>query len=476
MGLKKNFLWGGAVAAHQLEGAWDKDGKGPSIADMMTSGSKNSPRQVTPKILPDKVYPNHEAIDFFNNYQEDIELFAALGLKCFRTSIAWSRIFPNGDDINPNEAGLSYYDKLFDDMLAHGIQPIITLSHFEMPYHLVEKYGGWRDRRLINFFIKYATTVFTRYRSKVKYWMTFNEINNQSDFESEQALYTNSGILFRPGENREQVMYQAAHYELVASALAVQIGHKINPNFQIGCMLATIPFYARTPSPKDAFKALQASRARMWYGDVQCLGKYPDWLIRYQKNQEWKLDITLQDIDVLAAGTVDFVGFSYYMSMTVKAKTNEPDTFQFEQEKDIISNPTLKESEWGWTIDPLGLRYALNWLNDRYCLPLFIVENGLGAVDQLTTDHQVHDTYRIDYLKAHICELKKAVAFDGVDVIGYTPWGIIDLVSAGTGEMSKRYGVIYVDKNDDGSGTLSRFQKDSFAWYHNVIDSNGEKL
>lgn len=473
--LSKDFLWGGAVAAHQLEGAWQVGGKGISIADVMTAGGNGVARTITQGVQPGENYPNHDAIDFYHHYHEDIQLFAELGLRAFRTSIAWTRIFPKGDEETPNEAGLQYYDDLFDDLLAHNIQPVITLSHFEMPYHLVEAYGGWRDRRVIDFFVHFATTVFTRYRNKVRYWMTFNEINNQTNLRP-WSLFTNSGAMPKPGEDSEALMYQVGHNELVASAKTVQIGHAINPDFQIGCMISFGLSYPATSKPADAFKAQRAMQANFWFSDVQALGKYPEWLRRYQQSRDLDLDIRPDDLKTLAAGTVDYIGFSYYASGVKQASESEPDTFMSRNADTEPKNPYLDQTDWGWQIDPLGLRYALNWLTDRYHKPLFIVENGMGAIDQVETDGSIHDPYRIDYLRQHIQQMELAVDLDGVQLMGYTPWGLIDLVSAGTGQMDKRYGVIYVDKNDAGEGTLNRRKKDSFSWYQHVIATNGEDL
>ncbi|WP_407892727.1 6-phospho-beta-glucosidase [Lacticaseibacillus sp. N501-2] len=474
--LRKDFLWGGAVAAHQLEGGWQAGGKGVSVADVMTAGANGVERRITDGVKPGENYPNHEGIDFYHHYQTDIDLFAELGLNCFRTSIAWTRIYPNGDESKPNEAGLKFYDDLFDALLAKGIQPVITLSHFEMPYHLVKAYGGWRNRQVIQFFVNFATTVFKRYKDKVKYWMTFNEINNQADYSGSFAMFTNSGVQVAPGENAEAVMYQAAHYECVASALAVQIGHQINPDFQIGAMIAMVPLYPASPDPRDVFKAERAMQARYWFAEVQATGHYPAWLTKYQADAGFDLDITLEDRDVLMAGKVDYIGFSYYMSNTVKAKKVEPDSFKYEESVDQVRNVTVPISQWGWQIDPVGLRYAMNWFTDRFRLPLFIVENGFGAVDQKDASGHIHDDYRISYMRDHLKQMKLAVTVDGVDLIGYTPWGFIDLVSAGTGQMSKRYGMIYVDKDDDGKGSLARSKKDSFYWFQHVIATNGEDL
>ncbi|NVY96257.1 6-phospho-beta-glucosidase [Lactobacillus sp. DCY120] len=470
----KDFLWGGAVAAHQLEGAWQAEGKGVSLADVMTAGSNQTPRKITAGVQAGENYPNHTGIDFYHHYKEDIKLFAELGLKCFRTSIAWTRIFPQGDEAKPNEAGLKFYDDLFAELLKYDIQPVVTLSHFEMPYHLVTEYGGWRNRKLIDFFTKFARVVFQRYRQQVKYWMTFNEINNQAQLD-DWFLFTNSGLQVQPGEDAAELMYQAGHYELVASALAVQIGHQINPDFQIGGMFAMGPSYPASPDPRDVMKAERTMQANYWFTDVQCKGKYPAWLKQYWNRQNYQLDITLEDEDVLKAGTVDYIGFSYYASHVVQATDAEADDFMTQASDTQVTNPTLQASAWGWLIDPVGLRYALNWFTDRYDLPLFIVENGLGAVDKFAKG-QIHDPYRIAYLRDHIQQMALAIAVDGVNLIGYTPWGIIDLVSAGTGEMSKRYGVIYVDKDDQGQGTLKRWKKDSFTWFQHVIATNGQDL
>ncbi|KRN59747.1 6-phospho-beta-glucosidase [Carnobacterium maltaromaticum] len=473
--LRKDFLWGGAVAAHQLEGGWNKGGKGVSVADVMTVGANGVPREITNGVLQGKNYPNHEGIDFYTHYKEDIKLFAEMGFKCFRTSIAWTRIFPQGDESEPNELGLKFYDELFDECLKYGIEPVITLSHFEMPYHLVTEYGGWRNREMIDFFVRFAEVCFTRYKDKVKYWMTFNEINNQANYNEDFAPFTNSGIAYQPGENREKIMYQAAHYELVASALAVKIGHEINPDFQIGCMIAMCPIYPLSCKPEDMMMSVSAMHKRYWFTDVHVRGYYPGYLEKYFQRKGFNLDITVEDKLLLLEGCVDYIGFSYYMSFTTESKSDNPQ-YDYDESKDLVRNPYVKASDWGWQIDPVGLRYAMNWFYDRYQLPLFIVENGFGAIDQLNSDGTIDDDYRIDYLKAHIEAMKTAVEEDGIDLLGYTPWGCIDLVSAGTGEMKKRYGFIYVDKDNEGQGTLKRSKKKSFDWYKQVIATNGEQL
>ena len=472
--MRKDFLWGGAVAAHQVEGGYREGGKGLNVSDVMTVGGHGIQRKITDTIEDQYFYPNHEAIDFYHRYKEDIALFKEMGFKCFRTSISWARIFPHGDELEPNEEGLKFYDDLFDELLKNDIQPVITLSHFEIPYYLVQKYGGWRNRQLIEFFVRFAKVCFERYHKKVKYWMTFNEINNQANYKSAGSVFTNSGILFRDDEDPEEVVYQASLYELVASALAVKAGHEIDPNIQIGCMMAMTPIYPYTCHPDDMLKAVGANHKRFWYLDVHARGKLPGYMKTFFERKGYDLDFTAEDQEALKHGCVDYIGFSYYMSFATKGDGD--DNLDYDESQDLCDNPYIGKTQWGWPVDAKGLRYTLNWLYDRYQLPMFIVENGFGAIDEKEADGSCHDQYRIDYLKAHIQEMKKAVDIDGVDLIGYTVWGCIDCVSFSTGEMKKRYGFIYVDKNNDGSGTLERSKKDSFEWYKKVIASNGEDL
>lgn len=477
MALKKNFLWGGALAAHQFEGGVLNTSKGLSVADVMTAGAYGVPRTITDGIEEGKYYPNHVGIDFYGNYKEDIALYAELGFRCFRTSIAWSRIFPMGDEAEPDEEGLQFYDQVFDELLKYGIEPVITLSHFEMPYHLAKEYGGFTNRKTIDFFLNFAKTCFKRYRHKVKYWMTFNEINNQMNYKNDLFGWTNSGAHFGSFENPEQAMYQCGHYELVASALAVRAGHEINPEFQIGNMIAMVPIYPYSCRPEDMMLSVHEMHNRWFFCDVQCRGHYPAYALKMFERKGFQLDITDADKKALEDGTVDYIGFSYYMTDTVDS-TAKKDVSSVTDGSGAYSvgNPYIKVSDWGWGIDPVGLRYALNQMYERYEKPLFIVENGFGAIDKKEEDGSCHDPYRIDYLKAHIAEMKKAVGEDGVDLIGYTPWGCIDCVSFTTGEMKKRYGFIYVDRDDEGNGTLKRSKKDSFAWYQKVMETNGEVL
>lgn len=476
-GLRKDFLWGGAVAANQLEGGWNKGGKGVSVIDVMTAGANGVPREITDGIIPGKNYPNHEAIDFYGHYKEDIKLFAEMGFKCFRTSIAWTRIFPNGDDEQPNEEGLRFYDDMFDELLKYGIEPVITLSHFEMPYHLAKEYGGWVNRKVIGFFVKFAEVVMKRYKDKVKYWMTFNEINNQSNVDADIFGWTCSGVRFSEYENKKEVMYQAAHHELVASAMVVKMGHEINPDMKIGCMCSFVPFYPYSCNPEDIMTATECMHERFHFMDTHVRGHYPAYSLKEWEREGYQIKMEPEDEAILAEGKVDYIGFSYYMTNAVKADVKNDTTQATDgSSSNSVPNPYVKASEWGWQIDPVGLRYALVTMYERYEIPLFIVENGFGDIDVLKEDGTCEDDARIAYLKAHIEEMKKAVEIDGVDLLGYTPWGCIDLVSFTTGEMKKRYGFIYVDKNNDGSGTLKRSKKKSFDWYKNVIASNGDVL
>ncbi len=471
-GFPKDFLWGGAVAAHQVEGGWNQGGKGVSIVDVLTKGAHGVERIMTDGVDPQYLYPNHEAIDFYGHYKEDIALFAEMGFKCFRTSIAWTRIFPNGDDAEPNEAGLQFYDDMFDELLRHGIEPVITLSHFEMPYHLVKAYGGWTDRRVVDFFVRFSETVLKRYQNKVKYWITFNEINNQRNWQNPLFGYCNSGVVYTQHEHPEQVMYQVFHHQFIASAQVVALGHQINPDMQIGSMIHMMPLYPASCRPEDMVESQERMREKYLFSDVQVRGYYPTYLLR-----EWErkgINVVMQpgDEDILRHGCADFLAFSYYMTNIVSAEKEAG-----AQENNLFSgsqlNPHLPASDWGWQIDPVGLRFALAELYERYQKPLFIVENGLGAADTVNPDGSIDDDYRIDYLAAHIQEMKKAIVHDGVELLGYTPWGCIDCVSFTTGEYKKRYGFIYVDKHDDGSGTMQRSKKKSFNWYKGVIATNG---
>ena len=468
--LPNDFLWGGAFAAHQFEGGWNAGGKGPSVVDVMTAGAHGVPRKITETIMEDTFYPNHEAIDFYGRYKEDIALLAGMGLKCLRTSIAWTRIFPNGDELEPNEEGLKFYDNVFDELLKYGIEPVITLSHFELPLHLAREYGGFRNRKLVDFFERFAEVCFKRYKSKVKYWMTFNEINMILHLP-----FMGAGVRFEEGDNELQIKYQSAHHELIASALATKMAHEIIPGAMIGCMLAAGATYAYSCNPEDVQKAMDKERENLFFIDVQSRGEYPGYAKRFLRENGIELVFGEKDEEILKSNTVDFIGFSYYSS---RCASVDPEIINGKTSGNAfktVKNPYLNVSEWGWQIDPLGLRITSNQLYDRYQKPLFIVENGLGAIDTPEEDGTINDDYRIEYLSEHVKAMKEAIA-DGVDLIGYTPWGCIDLVSASTGEMKKRYGFIYVDKDNEGNGTLNRSKKKSFYWYKKVIETNGEEL
>ncbi|MFS0638963.1 glycoside hydrolase family 1 protein [Mesobacillus foraminis] len=471
----EGFLWGGATAANQLEGAYLEDGKGMNLADVMPGGKVRLKVISEPgfdfKIDKEKyVYPNHDGIDFYHRYKEDIALFAEMGFKTYRMSIAWSRIFPNGNESEPNEKGLAFYDRVFDELKKYNIEPVVTISHYEIPLHLIKEYGGWRSREVIGFFETYATTLFKRYKNKVKYWLTFNEINGATHMPI-------LGLGFSPEseETKLQDSFQGLHHQFVASALAVKAGHEIIPESQIGCMLVYVPTYSYDSNPENVMHALQEERLFNNYcGDVQVRGEYPAFANRFFKENDITLDIKEGDLELLKEGTVDFISLSYYMSRTEK-KNKTPEEIGQGNLIGGVKNPFLNASDWGWEIDPTGLRIALNQLYDRYQKPLFIVENGLGAYDKIEEDGSINDDYRIDYLREHIQAMGEAIE-DGVELMGYTPWGCIDLVSASTGEMSKRYGFIYVDKQDDGTGTLDRKKKKSFHWFKEVIETNGKKL
>ncbi|CFR03594.1 cryptic 6-phospho-beta-glucosidase [Yersinia frederiksenii] len=456
-----NFLWGGAIAANQVEGAYLTDGKGLSTSDLQPYGIFGD---IIPRVSGDS-YVKDVAIDFYHRYPQDIALFAEMGFKCLRISIAWTRIFPQGDEQQPNEAGLAFYDRLFDEMAKYNITPLVTLSHYEMPYGLVKNYGGWGNRKTIGFFEHYARTVFQRYQHKVKLWLTFNEINM-----SLHAPFTGVGL---EQESSKSEVYQAIHHQLVASAKAVAALHQIIPDGRIGNMLLGGLMYPLTCKPADVLETLQQNREWLFFGDVQVRGYYPSYMTRYFKQHDISIEITAEDKAALKE-TVDFISFSYYMSGCVTADED----LNRKARGNILSmvqNPHLASSEWGWQIDPEGLRILLNELWDRYQKPLFIVENGLGAKDKPDANGNIEDDYRIEYLNDHLVQVSEAIA-DGVEVMGYTSWGPIDLVSASKAELSKRYGFIYVDRDDNGNGTLERRRKKSFYWYRDVIQSNGGKL
>ena len=471
----ETFLWGGATAANQCEGGYQEEGRGLSTVDTIPYGEDRFPVMRGDKNMlscdDEHVYPTHTAIDMFHRYKEDIALFAEMGFNCYRMSVAWTRIFPAGDEDKPNEAGLQFYDDIFNECKKYGIEPVVTICHFDTPIQLIKEFGGWKNRRMIDYYLKYCKTIFERYRKKVKYWISFNEINMILHLP-----YMGAGIVFEPNDYKEQVKYQAAHHELIASALATKLLHSIIPSAKMGCMLAAGEVYPYSCKPEDVFDAMEKNRDNYFFIDVQSRGGYPSYAKKKLEELQIELQTDPEDEQILRDNTVDFISLSYYAS---RLTSTDPELLKDMTNGNVfetIKNPYLKTSEWGWQIDPLGFRITLNTLYDRYQKPLFIVENGLGAIDMMTEDEKVHDEYRISYLRDHINAMKDAMNKDGVDIIGYTSWGCIDLVSASNGMMQKRYGFIYVDINDDGFGTGKRIKKDSFYWYQKVIGSNGSVL
>ncbi|MDU5473543.1 6-phospho-beta-glucosidase [Pantoea sp.] len=466
------FLWGGALAANQSEGGYREGGKGLTTVDMIPHGAARMPVKLGLEkrfaLREDEYYPSHEAIDFYHRYKEDIALMAEMGFTVFRTSIAWSRLYPRGDEREPNPEGIAFYRSLFEECQKYGIEPLVTLCHFDVPMHLVMEYGSWRNRKMVDFFARYARTCFEAFDGLVKYWLTFNEINILL-----HSPFSGAGLAFEAGENQDQVKYQAAHHELVASALATRIAHEVNPVNQVGCMLAGGNFYPWSCKPEDVWAALEKDRENLFFIDVQARGAYPSYAARLFREKGVAIEMASDDVEILK-NSVDFVSFSYYASRCASAEMNEQNSSAANVVKSL-TNPYIKRSDWGWGIDPLGLRITMNMMYDRYQKPLFLVENGLGAQDTVEADGSINDDYRISYLREHIQAMAQAID-DGVPVMGYTTWGCIDLVAASTGEMSKRYGFVYVDRDDLGRGTLARSRKKSFWWYKKVIASNGRDL
>lgn len=470
----EGFLWGGATAANQCEGGFSEGGRGLANVDLIPQGSLRREVMNGDRIMLDFeagfYYPAKHAIDFYHTYKEDIKLFAQMGFKTFRLSIAWSRIFPKGDEETPNEDGLMFYENVFKECKKYGIEPLVTITHFDCPVHLTQTYGAWKNRKMVTFYERLVRVLFTRYKGLVKYWLTFNEINMIM-----HAPFMAAGLVFEAHEDVMQAKYQAVHHQFVASALATKIGREIDPENKIGCMLAAGQYYPYTSNPEDVFEAHLKNRDNLFFVDVQARGEYPSYALKEMKRLGITLDIHEGDEALLRENTVDFISFSYYSSRTASVDPQ----LQGSTSGNIfasVKNPYLKASEWGWQIDPLGFRYTMNVLYERYQKPLFVVENGLGAHDEICEDGTINDDYRIEYLKEHIKAMRDAIELDGVDVMGYTSWGCIDLVSASTGEMKKRYGFIYVDLDNQGNGTGKRIKKKSYDWYRDVIASNGAIL
>lgn len=471
----EGFLWGGATAANQVEGAYNVDGRGLANVDIIPHGEDRLDivrgRKIVDDFMDGYYYPAKDGIKFYENYKEDIKLFAEMGFKTFRMSIAWSRIFPKGDEKEPNEKGLEFYENVFKELKKYNIEPLVTITHFDIPMHLIREYGGWKNRKLVGFYERLVRVLFTRYKGLVKYWITFNEINMVL-----HGPFMGAGLRMEDPKNFTNDLYQAIHHELLASALTTKIAHEIDPENKVGCMMLGGVTYPYSSRPEDVWKALNLDRSNLFFIDVQARGAYPAYILKKFEKEKIEISYEKEDLEILKNNTVDFISFSYYSSMVA---SSDPEINKNIGENNMVfglKNPYLEESEWGWQIDPLGFRIVLNTLYDRYQKPLFVVENGLGAIDFPDEDGYVEDDYRIDYLRRHIEAMRDAVNEDGVELLGYTTWGPIDLVSAGTGEMSKRYGFIYVDRDDRGRGSYKRTRKKSFFWYQKVIESNGEDL
>jgi len=483
MELREDFLWGGAIAASQVEGAFNQGGKGLSVADVASyktnldvndyDGHNKITKVLVDEAIAEKgvgIYPKRRGIDFYNRYKEDIALFSEMGFNVLRLSLSWSRVFPKGDELDPNEEGLKYYDNVIDALLERNIQPLVTLSHYEMPLYLVNTYGGWENKKLIGFFKNFATTLFKRYRGKVKLWLTFNEIDSIL-----RHPFRTAGMI--PDGSQEFVArtFKALHHQFLAAAIVTKLAHEIDSENKVGCMITKLPFYPHTCDPADVLKAQEMNRLNHIFSDVQVYGEYPIHALAFMKKMGIVLEITEEDQQILSEGQCDFISFSYYMSFVTAANDTGLEITSGNTAKGI-KNPHLESSEWGWQIDPKGLKYALIDTYDRYKKPLFVVEAGLGAVDEIGSSGEIIDDYRIDFLREHIKEMVVAVEECGVDLMGFTAWAPIDLVSVSTSQMSKRYGFIYVDLDDDGNGTMERSRKKSFNWYKQVIQSNGKKL
>ena len=484
----EHFLWGGATAANQFEGGWKEGGKGPSVSDVAKFTDPKEMKDlldvhglcdITDEQIKEALetddevfYPKRHGIDFYHRYKEDIALLAGMGFKVYRMSIAWSRIFPKGDEEAPNEEGLAFYDRVFDECLKYNMQPLVTMSHYEPPLYLATEYNGWYNRKTIDFFVRYVDVITKRYKDKVKYWLTFNEI----DSIIRHPFMTGGLIESRfKKEQFEEVEYQAMHHQFVASALAVKITHENIPDAKVGCMLTKLTYYPYSCRPEDVLKERETMRQIYCYSDTQVYGEYPRYLLNMYKNKGFHIKMSEEDLRIMKDYPVDFISFSYYSSSCV-AENEEGLTMTSGNTQTAIKNPYIPSSDWGWQIDPIGLRISLIDLYDRYRKTLFIVENGLGARDQIEEDGSINDDYRIDYLKKHMIQMYHAIKDDGVELMGYTTWAPIDLVSNSTNQMSKRYGFIYVDVDDYNKGSYKRIKKKSYDWYKKVIETNGESL
>lgn len=481
----KDFLWGGASAANQSEGAWNVDGKGMSVADVAkfkpnisvedyASQWHVSSKDVAEAMQTDDTvyYPKRRGVDFYHRYQEDLALFAEMGFKTLRVSIAWTRIFPNGNESEPNQKGLKFYHSLFEEMKRQGIEPLVTLSHYEMPLYLVNEYDGWVSREVMGMFVKFAGVVVNEYKHLVKYWLTFNEIDSVF-----RHPFTTVGVLedkYASKREAEEAIYQALHHQFVASSIVTRQIHETVPDGQVGAMLTKRMTYPETCNPGDVLLAQRENRENAFYADVQVFGEYPAFILNEWAEKGFSIKMEEEDTAILKEHTVDFLSFSYYMSMVASVHADEREKVGGNLTTGV-KNPYLETSEWGWQIDPAGLRISLIDLYDRYRIPLFVVENGVGAKDVIKENGSIQDDYRIAYFKSHFREMNMAIK-EGVELMGYTSWGSTDFISASTSQMEKRYGFVYIDADDYGNGTYKRIKKQSFYWYKEVISSNGSSL
>ncbi len=477
-GFPKDFLWGGAVAACQIEGAYDVDGRGLSTSDIhrydkemdrahIEKEGGGTLAQIKAAMNDEEgYYPKRYGIDFYHTYKSDLALLKEMGFKAFRTSISWSRIFPKGDEEEPNEKGLQFYDALIDEIIKDGMEPVITMSHYDIPLYLVTEYGGFANRKVAEFFVRYAKVLLKRFKGKVKYWIVCNQVNLVPTVQfGSLGIYDDQTT----PDKMEELMYQAVHNQFVACAKIKKLASSIDPNAVLGTMIADGTLYPATCKPEDIVMTMQKNRMQYFFTDVQLRGEYPVYALHYFEEKGIHLDITPEEEQLLKDNTLEFLAISYYYTRICDSTKNSMKPFEGEQ------NPYLKPTPWEWRADPLGLYNTLSQLSDRYQIPIMIAENGLGAIDTVEEGGSIHDVYRIEYLREHIMQMKRAI-LDGADVFAYLSWGPIDIVSSSSAEMSKRYGYIYVDLDDYGQGSGKRIKKDSFYWYKEVISSNGEKL
>ena len=464
-GFKDGFLWGGAVAANQLEGAYLEDGKQMSTADIKARGFFGGIRRDA------DYYPTHKGIDFYYTYKEDLKLMADANFNIFRTSINWTRIYPTGEEETPNEAGIKFYRSMFEECRRLGMKVMITISHYETPLAMRDKYGSWANRVYIDLYMKFVRTIVTEFKGLVSYWLTFNEIGNAAV----KPICWDAAAIYPDSDQLLQEMYQAAHHQFVASALATKFIHETDTNALVGAMIAYKTVYPYTCNPADVIAAEEEKRKEFFFSDVQARGYYPSYIWKFFEENNLNIVMEEGDEDIIKSYPIDFISFSYYRSRVISAESMEPAEVINTNSLEGVVNPYLRKTGWGWSVDPDGLRLALQELYDRYQLPLFVAENGLGAIDEVDEDGSITDDYRIDYLEKHMKAMKTAIQH-GVDLFGYTMWGPIDIVSNGTGQMSKRYGIIYVDLDDDGNGTGKRIKKKSYHFYSNVIKTNGKEL